>query len=133
VGNKVSMAANIRLILASDKDAQLRCYTMGSTSTVARLFKITIAIAMSKCQAYQTEFLFAVDYASATARPRRRGIRVCPRIFDQVGHETLYASSENKNFFTKSYHRQTYQNYEQPPRISQNSYFQSHFSVLKIG
>ena len=28
---------------------------------------------------------------------------------------------------------QTYQNYEQPPRTSQNSYFQSHFSELKIG
>ena len=73
MGNKVSMAANIRLILASDKDAQLRCYTLGSTSTVARLLKITIA--MPKCQAYQTEFLFAVDYAPATARPRGRGIR----------------------------------------------------------
>ena len=60
-------------------------------------------------------------------------IRVRPRFFDQVGHETMYASSGNKHFFTKSCHRQTYQNYEQPPRTSQNSYFQSHFSVLKIG
>ena len=57
----------------------------------------------------------------------------CPRFFDQVGHETMYASSGNKHFFTKSCHRQTYQNYEQPPQTSQNSYFQSHFSVLKIG
>ena len=47
--------------------------------------------------------------------------------------ETMYASSGNKHFFTKSCHRQTYQNYEQPPRTSQNLYFQSHFSVLKIG
>ena len=60
-------------------------------------------------------------------------IRVRPRFFDQVGHKTMYASSGNKHFFTKSWHRQTYQNYEQPPRTSQNSYFQSHFSVLKIG
>ena len=45
----------------------------------------------------------------------------------------MYASSGNKHFFTKSCHCQTYQNYEQPPRTSQNSYFQSHFSVLKIG
>jgi hypothetical protein len=45
----------------------------------------------------------------------------------------MYASSGNKHFFTKSCHRQTYQNHEQPPRTSQNSYFQSHFSVLKIG
>ena len=35
--------------------------------------------------------------------------RVRPRFFDQVGH----ASSGNKHFFTKSCHRQTYQNYEQ--------------------
>ena len=42
-------------------------------------------------------------------------IRVRSRFFDQVGHETMYASSGNKHFFTKSCHRQTYQNYEQPP------------------
>ena len=59
--------------------------------------------------------------------------RVRPRFFDQVGHETMYASSGNKHFFTKSCHRQTYQNYEQPPQTYQNLYFQSHFSVLKIG
>ena len=41
--------------------------------------------------------------------------RVRPRFFDQVGHETMYASSGNKDFFTKSCHRQTYQNYEHPP------------------
>ena len=40
-------------------------------------------------------------------------IRVRPRFFDQVGHETMYASSGNKQFFTKSCHLQTYQNYEQ--------------------
>ena len=51
--------------------------------------------------------------------------RVRPRFFDQVGHETMYASSGNRHFFTKSRHRrQTYQNYEQPPRTSQSSYFQ---------
>ena len=33
--------------------------------------------------------------------------------FKQVGHETMYASSGNKHFFTKSCHCQTYQNYEQ--------------------
>ena len=36
-------------------------------------------------------------------------------------------------FFTKSCHRQTYQNYEQPPRKFQTLYSQSHFFVLKIG
>ena len=50
------------------------------------------------------------------------------RFFVQVGHETTYASSEDKHFFTKQCHRQTYQNYEQPPRISQ-----SRVLVLKIG
>ena len=57
--------------------------------------------------------------------------RVRPRFFDQVGHETMYAFSGNKHFFTRSC--QTYQNYEQPPRTYQNLFFQSHFSVLKIG
>ena len=40
-------------------------------------------------------------------------IRDRSRLFNQVGHETMYASSGNKHFFTKSCHRQTYQNYEQ--------------------
>ena len=62
-----------------------------------------------------------------------RHSRVRPRFFDQVGHETMDASSGNKHFFTKSCHRQTYQNHEQPPQTSQNSCFQSHFSVFKIG
>ena len=39
--------------------------------------------------------------------------RLRQRFFDQVGHETMNASSANKHFFTKSRHRQTYQNYEQ--------------------
>ena len=30
-------------------------------------------------------------------------------------------------------HRQTYQTYEQPPQASQNLYFQTHFSMLRIG
>ena len=42
-------------------------------------------------------------------------IRYRPRFFEQVGHQTLYSSSGNKHFFTKSCHHQTYQNYEQPP------------------
>ena len=41
------------------------------------------------------------------------GTRVRPRFFDQVRHETMYASSENKHIFSKSCHCQTYQNYEQ--------------------
>ena len=44
-----------------------------------------------------------------------------------------YALDENKHFFTKSCHRQTYQSYEQPPQTFQNLYFQSYFSVFKIG
>ena len=46
---------------------------------------------------------------------------------------TMYASSGNKHFFTILCLCQTYQNYEQPPQTFQNSYFQSHFSVLNIG
>ena len=41
--------------------------------------------------------------------------RVRPRFFDQVGHDTMCASSGNKHLFTKSCHRQTWKNYEQPP------------------
>jgi len=40
----------------------------------------------------------------------------------------MYASGVNQHFFTKKRHRQTYQNYEQPPRTSQ-----SLFLVSKIG
>ena len=40
-------------------------------------------------------------------------LRVRPRFFDQVGHETMYAFCGNKHFFTKSCNCQTYQNYEQ--------------------
>ena len=39
--------------------------------------------------------------------------RYRPRFFDKVGHQTMYASIGNRHFFTKSCHRQTYQNYEQ--------------------
>ena len=41
--------------------------------------------------------------------------------FLQAGHETTYVL---KLFFTISYHRQTYQNYEQPPQRKQNSEIQ---------
>ena len=40
-------------------------------------------------------------------------IRVRPRFFDQVRHQTTSASIGKKYFFTKECHRQTYQNYEQ--------------------
>ena len=59
-------------------------------------------------------------------------IRNRQRFFEQVGHETMFVSSGNKHFFTKSCRYQTYQNYEQPPQTYQNSDFQSHFSVSKI-
>ena len=58
-------------------------------------------------------------------------IRDRPRFFDQVGHQTTFAYVGNKHLFTKSCHRQTYQNYEQPPKRLQNSYFHSHFSASK--
>ena len=38
--------------------------------------------------------------------------RVCPRFLDQVEHQTINASIENKYFFAKQCHCQTYQNYE---------------------
>ena len=39
--------------------------------------------------------------------------RYRPRFFDQVGHQTTYASIGNRYFFIVSCHHQTYQNYEQ--------------------
>jgi hypothetical protein len=42
------------------------------------------------------------------------------------------ASINNRHFFTKSCHRQPYQNYEQHPQRLQNSDFQSHFLASKI-
>ena len=35
------------------------------------------------------------------------------RFFDQVGHQTTYASMGKMHFITKYCHHQTYQNYEQ--------------------
>ena len=69
---------------------------------------------------YQTN---SYKYFSAIRRYNREKVhsRYRPRFFDQVGHENMYAFSGNKHFFTKSCHRQTYQNYEQPPQTSQNS------------
>ena len=39
--------------------------------------------------------------------------RVLSKFFEQVGHETMYASSGIKKKIAASYHRQTYLNYEQ--------------------
>ena len=58
--------------------------------------------------------------------------RYRPRFFVQVGHQTTYAYIGNKHFFSKSFHHQTYQNYEQSPQRLQNLYFQSNFSASKI-
>jgi hypothetical protein len=60
------------------------------------------------------------------------GVETVLRFFDQVGHQTTYAYIGNKHFFTKSCHRQTYQNYEQLHQRLQIWYFQSHFSASKI-
>jgi hypothetical protein len=54
-----------------------------------------------------------------------------PRFLDQVGHQTIYAYIGNKHFFTKSCHRQTYQNYEQPPQRMQNLYLSKSFFSIK--
>ena len=38
--------------------------------------------------------------------------RYRPRFVDHVGHESMYASSGNKHFFTKLCHHQSYQNFD---------------------
>ena len=52
-----------------------------------------------------------------------------PRIFGQVGMKPCFYLVEISDFSLNH----TYQNYEQPPQTSQNSDFQSYFSVSKIG
>ena len=74
----------------------------------------------------------AVTYDSLLHLFLYLGNRDRPRFFDQVGHQTTSAFSENEHFFNKSSHRQTYQNYEQPPQSLQNLYLQTHFLASKI-
>ena len=51
-----------------------------------------------------------------------------PRFFEKSNYK---APIKNKNFFTKSCHHQTYQNYEQPHQRLQNFDFQRPFSASK--
>ena len=53
--------------------------------------------------------------------------------WEKLGMKKCIHIVEISVFFTNSCHCQTYQNFEQPPQTSQNSDFQSLFSVLKIG
>ena len=70
----------------------------------------------------QRKWLF--DYTTPVATP----LDTLQDFFVEAAHETTYAFSGNKHFFTKSGHRQTDQNYQLPPQRSQNSDFLSHFS-----
>ena len=54
-----------------------------------------------------------ISEKNSNSLTRHRCDRYRPRFFDQVGHQTMYASMRNKHFFTISCHHQTYQNYEQ--------------------
>ena len=63
---------------------------------------------------------------------KKKPTRYHSRFFVRVGQETTHASSENYHFLTISCHRQTYQNYERPPKRFQSSYFQIHFPAIKI-
>ena len=47
--------------------------------------------------------------------PHKVDIRYHSRFFVEAVHETTHVSSENMHIFTVSGHRQTYQNYQQPP------------------
>ena len=51
----------------------------------------------------------ALTFALSYVRSELMYIRYHSRFFVQLGHETTYAPSGNKHFFTKSCHRQTYQ------------------------
>ena len=58
--------------------------------------------------------------------------RYLSRFFDRWAHETTYAYIGNKHFFTKSCHRQTYQNSKISWQKMPISDFQSEFSMSKI-
>ena len=102
--------------------------------TVARIRRRSEAMATKLGPSFHTEPPTSYTFANDTGNLQLYTIyiRNRQRFFEQVGHETMFVSSGNKHFFTKSYRRQTYQNYEQPPQTYQNSDFQSHFSVSKI-
>ena len=60
-------------------------------------------------------------------------VRVRTRFFDQVGHETMDASSGIKHFSQNHDIVRLTEIMNKPSQTHQTSYFQSHFSVLKIG
>ena len=55
--------------------------------------------------------IFFIDQSDVSMYVQCMYNRYHSRFFMQLGHETTYAPSGNKHFFTKSCHRQTYQNY----------------------
>ena len=91
----------------------------------------------TRCSAGCKSFKFPIEFSYASSdwltAPKGPASRVRPRFFDQVGHETIYASSGNKHFFTKSCHCQTYHNYEQPCKKDlKNLSFKVIFECLKL-
>ena len=69
-----------------------------------------------------THQTLCITYFSITYRPR---------LFDQVGHQTMYAFMGNKQFFTKQCHCQTYQNYELS-RQKLGTFLENKVHTLKI-
>ena len=58
-------------------------------------------------------------------------IRYCPRFFDQVGHQTAYASIGSRHFCTISCNCQSYQNYEQSQQ-KLGTFLENKVHTLKI-
>ena len=75
----------------------------------------------------QIEKSITSEIQSSSFCPRYR-----PRFFDQVGHQTTSAYIENKHYFTKACHHQTYQNSKISWQKMPVSDFQSEFSMSKI-
>ena len=93
---------------------------------------------MKKLQNWTTEyfvFIFQPDLTQKYHPNMQQNIllhsgmitRVRPRFFDQVGHETINASSGNKHFFTKSCHRQTYQNIRRGDQLLFKNFFENFY------
>ena len=88
-------------------------------------------LSLSRSQSLLEKLLLKCKHARRTRHSQYSSSGVRPRFFDQVGHETMYASIANKHFFTKSCHHQTYQNYEQSQQKS-GTILENKVCILKI-
>ena len=74
-------------------------------------FKLWILWHIQNCYSFTMPMTMAEMKCALLLNSKYLPIRYHSRFFVQVGHETTFASSGNKHFFTTSCHCQTYKNY----------------------